>query len=209
LLNKFRSRNAAPKQILLVIIIVFLMHVHELICRVTLPDPVAVGKFVCQIKYSAQLLILNTVFTFVHLFVPFSLNILANCLILTSISRRRATLHRTTYWSQWIKHFHRHGHLFLAPTLAIVSLVDSNYVIFLGSLSDLHFTSTLTFINLLLCRCYSQMAIKIEHSGQFDSLPTSISDFLPFHFTIICLFGNIRNTVSTRQNTLSLCEMES
>jgi hypothetical protein len=209
LLNKFRSRKAAPKQILIVIVIIFLMHVHELICRVTLPDPAAVGKYVCQIKYSPPLLILNTVFTFIHLFVPFSLNIVANCLILTSISRRKASLHQTTYWLQWMKQFRRHGHLFLAPTLAIVSLLAFDYLIFIDSLSDLHCTSTDTLINLFLCRCYSQMVIEIEYGGQFDSLSTSISDLLAFHFTISCLLGNIQNTISARQNTLSLWEMES
>ncbi|CAF2511007.1 unnamed protein product [Rotaria sp. Silwood2] len=120
LLNKIRSRTAAPKQLFTIIICIFLMHIHELACRVTLPDPVAEGKFVCQIKYSPELLTLNTIFTFLHLFVPFSLNVLANCLIMTSISQRRATLHGRTYWSQWLREFRRHGHLFLAPTLAMV-----------------------------------------------------------------------------------------
>ncbi|CAF3655397.1 unnamed protein product [Rotaria sp. Silwood1] len=122
LLNNIRSRAAASKQLLVIIICIFLMHVHELICRVTLPDPVAEGKFVCQIKYSTELLTLNTIFIFLHLFVPFSLNILANCLIMASISHRRATLHQTTYWSQWLKQFRRHGHLFLASTLAMVTV---------------------------------------------------------------------------------------
>ncbi|MCC7159952.1 MAG: hypothetical protein IT281_10505 [Ignavibacteria bacterium] len=129
-LNKIRSRAAAPKQLLVIIICVFCMHIHELICRVTLPDPVAEGKFVCQIKYSTELLTLNTVFTFLHLFVPFSLNVLANCLILASISRRRANLQQTTYWSQWQKQFRRHGHLFIAPTLALVRFRLSNFFFF-------------------------------------------------------------------------------
>ena len=120
-LNRIRSRAAAPKQILVVISCVFAMHIHELICRVTLPDPILPSKFVCQIKYSSELLTLNKVFTFLHLSVPFSMNILANCLILASISRRRATLHQTTYWTQWLKQFRHHGHLFVAPTFAMVT----------------------------------------------------------------------------------------
>ncbi|CAF4162857.1 unnamed protein product [Rotaria sp. Silwood2] len=121
-INRIRSQATAPKQIITIIICIFLMHVHELICRVTLPDPVAEGKFVCQIKYSAELLILNKAFSFLHLFVPFSLHIVSNCLIMGSISRRRATLHQTTYWSQWVREFRHHGHLFFAPALAMVAV---------------------------------------------------------------------------------------
>jgi hypothetical protein len=128
LLNRIRSRAVAPQQILATIVCIFSMHIHELICRVSLPDPVVVDKFVCQIKYSSELLVLNKVFTFLHLFVPFSLNILANCLILASISRRRATLHRTTYWTQWLKQFRCHGHLFVAPTFAMVICSSLEYL---------------------------------------------------------------------------------
>jgi hypothetical protein len=122
IVNKIRSRNLAPTQIIMIVVCVFSMHIHEVICRVTLPDSLAQGKFVCQIKYSSDLLTLNTVFIFLHLFVPFALNILANCVIVASISQRRASLHQTTYWHQWFKQFRTHGHLFLAPTLALVSI---------------------------------------------------------------------------------------
>lgn len=128
-LNRIRSRASAPKQIIVVIIGIFLMHVHELICRVTLPDPVAPGKFVCQIKYSPELLILNTVFTFLHIFVPFSLNMISNGFIMASISRRRANLHQTTYWSQWKKQFREHSNLFFAPTFAMVK--ESFFLIYI------------------------------------------------------------------------------
>ncbi|CAF3581022.1 unnamed protein product, partial [Adineta steineri] len=98
IINKFRSRSIALKQIFCIIILIFLMHIHELIYRVTLTDPVASGKFVCQIKYPNALLILNQIFSTLHIFIPFFLHLLSTCLILTSISRRRALLHRTTYW---------------------------------------------------------------------------------------------------------------
>ncbi|CAF0825152.1 unnamed protein product [Adineta steineri] len=120
IINKFRSRSIALKQIFCIIILIFLMHIHELICRVTLPDPVAPGKFVCQIKYPNALLILNQIFSTLHIFIPFFLHLLSTCLILTSISRRRALLHRTTYWKQWMKEFHTHSHLFVAPIIAMV-----------------------------------------------------------------------------------------
>ena len=120
-LNKMRSRLNAPKQILFLIIIIVLMHLHELICRVTLSDPVAPGKFVCQIQYSRELLILNQVFTFFHLFIPFFLHIIATSLIITSISHRRAILHQTTHYQQWIKQFRAHRHLFVSPLIAMVS----------------------------------------------------------------------------------------
>ena len=54
---------------------------------------------------------------------------LANCLILFSVSFRRAHLHRQTYWSQWARQIRRHGHLFLSPTLTIASLL---FLIYLG-----------------------------------------------------------------------------
>jgi len=120
LLNKIRSRSMAPKQIFILIICIFLMHIHELISRVTLPDPVAPGKFVCQIKYSTELLILNEVFVFCHLSIPFLLHIISISLIIATISRRRAILHQTTYWQQTIKQFHTHSHLFLSPMLTMV-----------------------------------------------------------------------------------------
>jgi hypothetical protein len=54
-LNKIRSRANAPKQIVILLITIFLMHIHELIHRVTLSDLVAYKKCVCQIKYSIRL----------------------------------------------------------------------------------------------------------------------------------------------------------
>ncbi|CAF1379912.1 unnamed protein product [Adineta steineri] len=119
-LNKIRSQTIVSKQICFIIIIVFLMHIHEFICRVTSPDPVAPNKFVCQILYSQELLMLNQIFSFTHLFVPFSLHIISTCLIIASISRRRAMLYQTTYWKQWFKQFRCHHHLFLAPILAMI-----------------------------------------------------------------------------------------
>ncbi|CAF3342191.1 unnamed protein product [Rotaria sp. Silwood2] len=132
--NRIRSRETGFILVLVISICVSLMHVPELISRRTLPDLTARGKFICQIKYSEILLILNTMFSFIHVFLPVSLNMLANCLILASISRRRANIHGTTYWSQWIRHFHRHGHLFISPTLTIVChmfwLIIINFVSF-------------------------------------------------------------------------------
>jgi hypothetical protein len=110
----------APKTIFILIICIFLMHIHELISRITLPDPVASGKFVCQIKYSKELLTLNQIFAFCHLFIPFLLHIISISLIITTISRRKAVLHQTTYWQQSIKQFHTHRYLFLSPMLAMV-----------------------------------------------------------------------------------------
>lgn len=123
ILNKIRSRKNALKQIFVLILIIFLIHIHELICRVTLPDPVAVGKYVCQIKYSPKLLILNQTFTFIHLLIPFSLHIISICLVIATISRRRAILHQTTYYQQWTKQFNCHCHLFLSPLISMVSLL--------------------------------------------------------------------------------------
>ncbi|CAF1550845.1 unnamed protein product [Adineta ricciae] len=119
-LHRICTKSNAIKQIVFIIVIVILMHIHELICRVTLSDPVAPGKFVCQIKYSSDLLILNQIFTFLHLFIPFSLHIISTCLIIASISHRRAILHQTTYYNQWIKQFQTHYHLFLAPLIAML-----------------------------------------------------------------------------------------
>ena len=118
--DRIRSRRTGIIVMVIIIICVSLMHVPELIVRRVLPDPVNPGKFICQIKYSDNLLVLNTTFSFIHVFLPFLLNILASCLILASISRRRANIHGTTYWSQWTRQFHRHGHLFVSPTLTIV-----------------------------------------------------------------------------------------
>ena len=125
LLNMIRSRKAAQKQILFIVILISLMHIHELICRVSVSDPLLEGNFICQIKYSPPLLTLNTLFSFMHIFVPFLMSMLANGLILTSISRRRAILHHRTYWLEWLSHFRRHRHLFIAPTLTIVRLFFS------------------------------------------------------------------------------------
>lgn len=122
--NRIKSRAVATKHIIIVMICVALMHVPELIVRRTLPDPVAPGKFVCQIKYPESLSILNTVFSFLHLLVPVSLNMLANCLILSSISRRKANLHNKTRRSQWLKEFRRIAHLFVSPTLTTVSSIE-------------------------------------------------------------------------------------
>jgi hypothetical protein len=128
LLNKIRSRSMALKTIFILIICIFLMHIHELISRVTLPDPVAPGKFVCQIKYSHELLILNQIFAFSHLSIPFLLHIISISLIITTISRRRAVLHQTTYWQQLIKQFHTHRYLFLLPMLAMVICFFFDYL---------------------------------------------------------------------------------
>ncbi|UJR19858.1 hypothetical protein I4U23_022991 [Adineta vaga] len=119
-LHRIRTKSNAIKQIIFTILIVILMHIHELVCRVTLPDPVAPGKFVCQIKYPSDLLILNQIFTFIHLFIPFSLHIISTCLIIASISHRKAILHHTTYYKQWMKQFQTHYHLFFAPLIAML-----------------------------------------------------------------------------------------
>ena len=122
LLNMIRSRKAAQKQILFIVILISLMHIHELVSRTLIADPLRAGNFICQIKYSPPLLTLNTIFSFMHIFVPFLMSMLANGLILTSISRRKASLHHRNYWMEWLRHFRRHRHLFIAPTLTIVSL---------------------------------------------------------------------------------------
>ncbi|CAF1190832.1 unnamed protein product [Rotaria sordida] len=122
LINKIRSRSFVIKQIIVLIITMILMHIHELIYRISVNDPLLKGNYICQIKYPPPLLTMNTIFSFIHIFVPLSLNVFADCLILTLISRRRATLHQTSYWNQWKKHFRRHCHLFLAPTLATVCI---------------------------------------------------------------------------------------
>ncbi|CAF4520554.1 unnamed protein product, partial [Rotaria sp. Silwood2] len=114
------------------------MHVPELMSKRTLPDPVIPGKFVCQIRYSEELLVLNTIFSFIHVFMPVSLNMLANCLILASISRRKANIHRTRYWSQWIRQFHRHGHLFISPTLTIACILPQLVLTLLFSCVDIN-----------------------------------------------------------------------
>ncbi|UJR20346.1 hypothetical protein I4U23_023477 [Adineta vaga] len=123
LLNQIRSPSAAIKQIIFIVICVPLMHVHELISRVSLPDPLLPGNYICQIKYSPPLLLLNTIFSFTHIFAPFTMYMLANCLILTSISRRRAILHQRLYWSEWRSNFRRHRHLFVAPTVALICIL--------------------------------------------------------------------------------------
>jgi hypothetical protein len=120
ILDKIRSRSAAPIHVLVVIIIVTSMHIHELIYRVSVPDSSFQEHFVCQLKYPPSVLTLNTAFAFTHIIVPVSLNIFADFMILTSISNRKANLHRTTYRIQWMRQFRRHCHLFLAPTLTIV-----------------------------------------------------------------------------------------
>lgn len=124
LVNRFCSHIAVKKQILFIITLVFLMHIHDILYRVSIPDPLLQGNFICQTGYPVNLLILNQIFSLTHLFVPCALNIIANILILASISRRRANLHQTTYWTQWRKHFRRHHHLFLAPTLIIVESIS-------------------------------------------------------------------------------------
>ncbi|CAF1016845.1 unnamed protein product [Adineta ricciae] len=121
-MNKIRSQSAAFKQIVLVFICIPLMHVHEIISRVSLPDPLLLGNYICQIRYSPPLLTMNTVFAFIHLFVPFTMNMLSNCLILTSITRRRVTLHHRRYWIEWKHHFRRHCHLFLSPTCSLICI---------------------------------------------------------------------------------------
>jgi len=121
LLNKIRSRAAAKNQIPVILVVITLMHIPELIYRKSVPDPIT-GSLACQIKYPPSVMTLNTIFSLIHLSVPFSLNIFSNCLLLTSISRRRATLHRTPYWTQWMRNFRRHRHLFLAPTFTMVGL---------------------------------------------------------------------------------------
>ncbi|CAF4152328.1 unnamed protein product [Rotaria sp. Silwood2] len=136
LINKIRSRSFAITNIFIVIISIFSMHIHELIYRVSVSDPLLKGNYICQIKYPSSLLIMNTIFSFVHLFVPLSLNIFANCLVLTLISRRRATLHQTSHWNQWMRHFHRHRHLFLAPTLAMICILPQLTVTTLFSCVD-------------------------------------------------------------------------
>ena len=130
LLNRLRSRSFVLKQIFFIIIMVILMHIHEFICRVTLPDPVAPGKFVCQIKYPPELLLLNQIFSFCHIFIPFSLHILSIGLIIASISHRRATLHQTTCWTQMVKQFHSHVHLLVAPMLAVVMFAFFFLIVF-------------------------------------------------------------------------------
>ena len=120
LFNRIRARSIAPIQIIIVIICIILMHIHELISRISLSDPVAPGKYVCQIKYSPELLILNQIFAFCHLFIPFFLHIISIILIIRAISRRRAILHQTTHWQQTVKQFRSHQHLFLLPMLAMV-----------------------------------------------------------------------------------------
>jgi hypothetical protein len=119
-LTKLRSKSSAIKQIFILIVLIFLMHIHEFICRVVLSDPVQPGKFVCQINYSKQLFLLNEIFTFCHIFIPFSLHVLSTCLIIGSISHRRAILHQTSYRKQWIKQFHCHSHLLVSPIVAMV-----------------------------------------------------------------------------------------
>ena len=185
-LNKIRSRAAAPKQLAVVIVGICLMHVHELISRVTLPDPVAENRFVCQIKYSPALLVLNKVLTFIHLLVPFSVNILANCLIMASISRRRATLHQTTYWSQWWKQFRSHGHLFMAPTLAMVRFfTDVSCLQRVSPLfEDMHVASTGPRIHDSVCGCDHQMAPSTEYVSQSDYLLTSSEHLAALHHSI-------------------------
>ncbi|CAF4790797.1 unnamed protein product [Rotaria sp. Silwood2] len=136
--NQIRSRVAGIMLVLVVSICVSLMHVPELISRQTLPDPVAAGKLVCQIKYSDKLLVLNTIFSFIHVFLPVLLNMLANCLILASISRRRANIHETTYWSQWIRQFHRHAHLFISPTLTTICILPQLVLALLFSCVDIN-----------------------------------------------------------------------
>ncbi|CAF1018894.1 unnamed protein product [Adineta ricciae] len=120
-MNLIHSQSAAFKQIVLVLICISLMHVHEIISRVSLPDPLLPGNYICQIRYSPSLLTMNTIFAFIHLFVPFTMNMLSNCLILTSITRRRATLHHRHYWIEWKHNFRRLCHLFLSPTCSLVS----------------------------------------------------------------------------------------
>ena len=185
-LNQIRSRAAAPKQIVVVIVGICLMHVHELISRVTLPDPVAENRFVCQIKYSPALLVLNKVLTFIHLLVPFSVNVLANCLIMASISRRRATLHQTTYWSQWWKQFRSHGHLFMAPTLAMVRyFTDVSCLQRVSPLfEDMHVASTGPRIHDSVCGCDHQMAPSTEYVSQSDYLLTSSEHLAALHHSI-------------------------
>lgn len=119
-LNRIRSRGFAMKHIIITMIVVFSMHIHELICRVTLPDPVAEGKYVCRIQYSKELLLLNQIFSLCHLFIPFLFHLISIGLIIALISSRRARIHQTTYWNQWIKQFHTHAHLFLAPITSMV-----------------------------------------------------------------------------------------
>ena len=120
ILDKIRSRSAAPIQILIIIIIVSSMHIHELIYRLSVPDSLFPGHFTCQIKYPPTIVTVNTVFSFTHIFVPVSLNVFADFMVLASISRRKANLHRTTYSIQWMRQFRRHRHLFLVSTLTIV-----------------------------------------------------------------------------------------
>ena len=121
-----RANKSAVCHILVLNLVIVAMHIHEFYSRVTLPDPIAPGKWVCQITYTPTLSILNIVFIFLHLFVPFLLNLLSSFFVIQSVIKRELNLqngmNNLPYWDTCRKQLKRHRDLFAAPILSIVSL---------------------------------------------------------------------------------------
>lgn len=209
-LNRIGSVITAPIQILVIITTIALLHVHEFIYRVSVVDPQSSGHFICQILYTPSVLRMNTIFSFIHLCIPLVFNVVANCLILASISRRRATLYQTSYWTQWKKHFRRHYHLFLAPTVSLVSLFNPSNSAFMArsSLVDLYVATARPLTEFFLCQCLAYMATTIQYSRELAPLHTTGSNVPRLHFPVCHLSGSIQDPKSFSQAFRLLPETE-
>ncbi|CAF1455732.1 unnamed protein product [Adineta steineri] len=121
------TRRSSICQIFALSLVIVIMHIHEFYSRVSLPDPIAPGKWICEILYTPSLNILNTVLAFLHLLFPFFLNLLANSFIIRTVVSRKLHLQSETnsftFYQMCKKQLKRHRDLFIAPTLSIVCML--------------------------------------------------------------------------------------
>ena len=116
--DKNRSKYIAKRIIPVICLLVTLSHVHDPIYRRLIDDLDGDEQRIwCFVEYSSPMKLYNSFITLIHLFGPFSINLISALIIVRVIVHHRSNVKFETSFKNEL---YRHKHLFFPPTILVL-----------------------------------------------------------------------------------------
>lgn len=129
--SKKKSRQVSRFIIIGIYLFTFLSFIHDPIHR-DLGDDLQEGRTWCLIRYTPAMKIDNSAINIVHVFVPFSINLLSAFLIIITTAQIRVTVKKKPYREHLKEQFYFHKDLIISPLVLILLVVPRLVISFIS-----------------------------------------------------------------------------
>ncbi|CAF3136083.1 unnamed protein product [Rotaria sp. Silwood2] len=120
--NIYRSRRFSVLSSTIGLILTIGSHMHEIIARRPLPDPMHPDSYSCTFAYTLPLDIIDKILRVCHVIIPLAIHFIGSICMLISITRRTLLVRdRKDYFSVFISACIKRKHFFVPPLFIIVS----------------------------------------------------------------------------------------